>query len=255
MDWNSDLKEENSQWAWEPVRRGGGAYSRRTGQILRQEIYECVFCKGTGERPPGSKCPVCKGKGKVHTKPPAIACAFCKGRGEDKPRMALTCSVCRGKGVVSVQEPIKTCPTCGGRGRSIGSALYCMTCKGKGVVTVKTGKEGDRVTVRRPGGTEWDALEIIHENGRAGRVEVGKGTRVSSAYAEYVLKSLLNKQLIEKESRDIYVLSQAGKVIFEKIEAKKPKKPKVEEKKVEEKKIEEKLEKINIENLEEYRIS
>jgi len=257
MDVNSDLNKESSHWVWKRESPSDRIHSRKRGQILRQEIYDCAFCKGAGEGPPGSKCPVCKGKGKVRVKPPAVVCAFCNGRGKDKPRTALTCSVCRGKGLVSVQEPIKTCPACGGRGRQIGSALYCMSCKGAGVITVKTGKEGDRVTVRRPGGTEWEALEIIHKNGRAGRVEVGKGTRVSSSYAEYILQSLLNRQLIEHKSRDIFVLSQAGKRIFEKIEAEKEaKRPKsVEEKrKTEEKKIEEELEKLNIEDLPEYQI-
>ncbi len=253
MDWNWDLREEGSQWAWESTVHSGRTYShQRRGQILHQEIYSCAFCKGTGERPAGSKCPVCKGKEKVHVRPPTVVCALCKGTGEEQPRSALTCSACKGKGIVSVQEPIKTCPTCNGRGRQIGSNLYCISCKGTGVVTVKTGKKGDRVTVRRPAGTEWDALQIIHKNGRAGRVEVGGGMRVSGSYAEYVLKSLLNKQLIQKESRDIYVLSQGGKEIFEKIKAEKPKD---EEKKVEEKKSEEELEKVNIENLKEYRIS
>lgn len=247
MDWKSDLKEQGSEWAWEPVAQSSRAYSRKRGQVLRQEIYDCAFCKGTGERPPGSKCPVCKGKGKVHVKPPAVTCAFCKGRGEEKPRSTLTCSACRGKGIVSVQEPIKICPTCNGRGRQIGSNLYCMSCKGTGVVTVKTGKEGDNIaSVRRPAGSEWEALQIIHELGRAGRNGVGSRMRVSSSYAEYVLKSLLNKQLIEKENRDIFVLSQAGKKIFEKMEAEKPK-PK-------EKKTEEELEKINTKNLQEYKI-
>lgn len=242
MNW--DLKEEGSQWAWEPVAHSGRAYSRKRGQILQQEIYDCAFCKGTGERPAGSKCPVCKGKGTVRVRPPAVVCAFCKGTGEDKPRSAVTCSACRGKGVVSVQEPIKICPTCRGRGRQIGSNLYCISCKGTGVVTVKTGKKGDNITLRRPAGSEWEALQIIHELGRAGRNGVGSRMHVSGSYAEYVLKSLLNKQLIKRENRDVYVLSQAGKKIFEKMKAEKPK---AEEEKVEEKKIDTK-------KLEEYKI-
>jgi len=253
MDWDWDLREEGSQWAWESTVHSGRTYShQRRGQVLRHEIYDCAFCKGTGERPAGSKCPVCKGKEKVHVRPPTVVCALCKGTGEDKPRSAVTCSACRGKGIVSVQEPIKICPTCGGRGRQIGSNLYCISCKGTGVVTVKTGKKEDGVMVRRPGGSEWEALQIIHKNGRAGRNGVGSRMHVSGSYAEYVLKSLLNKQLIQKESRDIYILSQTGKEIFEKMEAEKPKD---EEKKVEEKKTEEELEKVNIENLKEYRIS
>ncbi|MFQ6066094.1 MAG: hypothetical protein ACE5K3_02300 [bacterium] len=247
MDWNRGLNEEGSQWAWEPMVHSGGTYSQRRGEILRQEIYDCAFCKGTGERPRGSKCPVCKGEGTAHVKPPAVVCAFCKGRGEEKPRSTLTCSACRGKGVVSVKEPIKICPTCSGRGRQIGSNLYCMSCKGTGVVTVKTGKEGDNIAmVRRPGGSEWEALHIIYELGRAGRNGVGGRMHVSASYAEYVLKSLLNKQLIKKENRDIYVLSQAGKKIFEKMKTEKPK--------PEEKKTEEELEKINTPNLQEYKI-
>lgn len=254
MEW--DLNEEGSEWAWEPVATSGRAYSRKTGQILRQEIYDCAFCKGTGERPAGSKCPVCKGKGTVRVKPPAVTCALCKGRGEEQPRSALTCSACRGKGVVSVQEPIKICPTCNGRGRQIGSNLYCMSCKGSGVVTVKTGKEGEgSAAIRKPGGSEWEALKVINDIGRAGRNGVGGRMRVSSHYAEYVLKSLLNKGLLEKESRDIYILSPAGKKIFEKIAAEKPAEKTSEKPKDKEKKeIEKELEKIDTRNLQEYKI-
>ncbi len=246
MDWEWNLNGEGSQWAWEPMAQSGRMYSRKRGQVLRQEIYDCAFCKGTGERPRGSKCPVCKGKGTAYVKPPAVTCAFCRGSGEEKLRSTITCSACRGKGIVSVQEPIKICPTCSGRGRQIGSSLYCMSCKGKGVVTVKTGKKEGRVTVKRPAGSEWEALQIIYELGRTGRNGVGRGMHVSGSYAEYVLKSLLTKQLVQKENRDIYVLSQAGKKIFEKMKAEKPK--------VEEKKTEEELEKIDTKNLQEYKI-
>ena len=251
MNW--DLNEQDSQWAWESVVQSGRRYGQKRGQILRQEIYDCAFCKGTGERPRGSKCPVCKGKGRVHLKPPAVVCAFCKGTGEEKPRSTITCSACRGKGVVSVKEPIRICPTCSGRGKQIGSALYCIGCKGTGVVTTKTGKKGDSVAMaRRPAGSEWEALQIIHNLGSAGRNGVGGRMHVSAYYADYVLKSLLNRQLIQRRDRDIYVLSQAGKNIFEKMEAEKSKD---EERKVEEKKTEEKLEKVNIENLQEYKMS
>ena len=252
MDWelesknNSLVNEEHKGWAWEHVATssGGRTYGRagKIGELLRQEIYDCAFCRGTGERPLGSKCPVCKGRGTIKVQPPAVVCSFCKGTGEEIRGSAITCSVCKGKGVVSVQEPIKICPNCRGRGRPIGSSLYCTTCKGKGVVTVKIAKEGETSVIRRPSGSEWEALQIIHELGQAGRHGVGGKMHVGAAYADYVCKSLLKKGLLDKASRDIFVLSETGKKIFEKMEEEKKKNK---EEKTEGEKIEEKEEEVN----------
>ena len=229
----------------------------KVGEVLRQEIYDCAFCKGTGMRPKGSRCPVCKGQETVHVQPPAVVCAFCKGTGEEIRRSTITCSVCKGKGVVSVQEPVKRCPTCNGRGRQIGSSLYCMSCKGKGVViAAKTTKEGEEsVAIRRPSGSEWDALEIIHELGKAGRHGVGGRMHVGATYADYVCKSLLKKGLIERESRDIFVLSEVGEKIFEKIEAEKPIEGLDEEEKISEDTEVEEETTIDKTKLKEYKIS
>lgn len=242
-------------WEHEPIARDGATYGRvgKVGQILRQQVYDCPFCKGTGLRPASSKCPVCKGRGTVRVQPPAVICAYCKGRGEETPRSALTCSVCKGKGVVRVKEPIKICPNCRGRGKPRGAGLYCLTCRGTGVVTVKTRKEGDGY-VRRPSGSEWEALQIIHELGRAGRHTVGGKMHVSTAYADYVCKSLLKKGLIEKESRDVYVLSESAKLIFEKRDKERPKESK-EAEKMKAKRAEEAKEKsIDPTRLMEYKI-
>ena len=253
MDWelesknNSLVNEKHEGWIWEHVATSseGRTYGRagKIGEILRQEIYDCAFCRGTGVRPAGSKCPVCKGRETIKVQPPAVVCAFCKGTGEEIRGSAITCSVCKGKGVVSVQEPIKICPNCRGRGRPIGSSLYCMTCKGKGVVTVKVAKEGEAPTIRRPSGSEWEAFQIIYELGQAGRHGIGGKMHVGAAYADYVCKSLLNKGLIERKSRDVYVISEAAKKAFaERLEEEKKK---AEEKRKEEEKKEKNEEKVN----------
>ena len=216
--------KEHKGWDWEPVSISGSgrSYGRSggPGRLLHQEVYDCGFCRGTGERPRGSRCPVCKGQEKVHVQPPAVICAFCRGRGEEKPRSMITCTACKGKGVVTVQEPIKICPACNGRGRQIGNSLYCMGCKGTGVVTVKTAQGGDGSgAIRHPSGSEREALQIIHELGRAGRHRVGGRMHVGPAYADYVCKSLLNKGLIERASADVFVLSEAGKKTFDNVKA------------------------------------
>ena len=273
MDWK--LEAENSSkvlnrhkgqhtdlhqgWKWdhEATTKDGGTYGRvgKVGQLLRQQVYDCPFCKGTGIRCIGGsmsgKCPVCKGKGTIKVQPPAMICAYCKGRGEEIRGSVLTCSVCKGKGVVSVQEPIKICPTCRGRGRPVGVSLYCGTCKGKGVVTVKIVKEGGTPALSRPSGSEWEAFQIIHELGRAGRHGVGARMHVGAAYADYVCKSLLKKGLIERESRDIFVLSEAAEKTFAKRLEEEQKKKTESEKK--EKKAEE-VSPIDTKNLQEFKI-
>jgi len=129
---------------WEPVdikeigeQYDLGVMGRQIRGILRKETYPCAFCRGSGEKPRGSTCPVCRGKGVVFVTPPAMICAFCKGRGEERPRTNITCVVCRGKGVVPVREPLERCRRCKGRGVDSHSKLPCVECKGKGVVTVK----------------------------------------------------------------------------------------------------------------------
>ena len=129
---------------WEPVdvNEMGGQYGlgvggRHTGEILNKDAYPCAFCQGSGSKPRGSTCAVCRGKGVVSVTSPAMICAFCKGRGEERPRTNITCVVCRGKGVVPVKEPLDRCGRCKGRGVDAHSKLPCVECKGKGVVTLK----------------------------------------------------------------------------------------------------------------------
>lgn len=69
------------------------------------------------------------------TEAPAIKCVYCKGSGQSPPGSNITCLVCLGKGVVSIQtSKVKHCSDCGGRGRARGRVLPCLRCKGKGVV-------------------------------------------------------------------------------------------------------------------------
>jgi len=178
------------------------------GKIIREDFYNCGFCNGTGQRPLGSVCPVCKGKGQISINPPAVRCAFCKGRGEAQPRSLITCRVCKGKGVVSIIEPIKLCPECGGRGHiSSGSeSPPCKRCKGKGVVTAE--EREDRRFIPDPSGSERDVAQVIYQLGvEASVAEISPRARMSTAYTEYVCKSMADKGYLEKVGRTIYALT------------------------------------------------
>lgn len=183
------------------------------GKIIRDESYSCGFCSGKGQRPPGSTCPVCKGKGQISVNPPAVRCAFCKGRGEAQPRSMITCLSCKGKGVVSIVEPIEICSQCNGSGRSsAGHNLPCGKCKGKGVVSAErgVGQEAgeERAFLRSPGGSERDVAEVIYQLGSEASVaEISPRARISTAYTEYVCKSMANKGYLEKVGRTVYVLT------------------------------------------------
>ena len=236
MDWEkaagkntkgTALNEGRSEgWAWDPVKtdsRGRSYGGKRIGQLMRERVYDCAFCKGTGERPKGSVCPVCRGEGVVSVEPPTVVCAFCKGRGEDKPRSIITCNTCKGKGVVSVKEPIEICQSCRGRGRPIGSGLSCIACRGKGVVTVP-GKKSDtdsdsdgetEVRVGRPSGSEKEVLEIIYELGQTGRHGIAGRMHLSPAYAEYVCKGMMKKGLLTRVGKDMFALTEAAADIAE----------------------------------------
>lgn len=186
----------------------GKALEEVIGKIVREDFYNCGFCNGTGQRPLGSVCPVCKGKGQISINPPAVRCAFCKGRGEAQPRSLITCRVCKGKGVVSIVEPIKLCPECGGRGHiSSGSeSPPCKRCKGKGVVTAE--EREDRKFIPNPSGSERDVAQVIYQLGiEASVAEISPRTRMSTAYTEYVCKSMADKGYLEKVGRTIYVLT------------------------------------------------
>jgi RecJ-like exonuclease len=124
---------------------GAGAAGGPAGQpgLLWASEYECAFCSGTGRLPNKTRCPVCRGRGKVRPSTPVVRCAFCHGRGQVPPRSMLTCCVCNGAGVVSVRAPIHVCPECKGRGRKGGQSLSCAACRGTGVVTEPDGQWAD----------------------------------------------------------------------------------------------------------------
>lgn len=226
------MKEARHEgWIWEyadTVRSYDGEKKKREkGVILREEIYPCCFCKGTGLGWTGGKCPVCHGKETVKVKPPVVVCAFCKGKGTEQPMSQVTCPACRGKGVIRVKESIEKCGTCRGRGRPLGSNLYCLTCKGAGVVSIKgsTAKDGTP-TIRRPSGSELEVMEVLHEEEKAGRHGISGRIRVSVSYANYLCNSLIDKGLITRVDRDFFALTPAGETIFEKRTTKKEKKEK-----------------------------
>jgi hypothetical protein len=127
------------------ARRDAGIVLRSTGpresrqprglpELLYGKDYDCAFCRGTGQLPNESQCPVCRGSGKVSAPAPAVRCAFCHGRGQVPPRSTLTCCVCKGSGIVPVRPPIQVCPDCKGRGKERGQSLYCGRCRGTGVI-------------------------------------------------------------------------------------------------------------------------
>lgn len=231
------IKKLPEDWQWEPVKIGSAytSYGRGTvGMLLSETVYDCAFCRGSGQRPRGSNCPVCKSRGTVTLQPPVVMCAYCKGRGEDKPRSLITCTACKGNGLLSVKEPLESCGHCKGTGKEPISKLPCGSCRGSGVITVAEEVEAtfggaadredgtlEKSSVRdadeypgwatAPTGSEHDALEIILERGRAGRCTVGRLIGVSTSYAEMVCNSLSKKGLISKGEGRIYSPTPKGK--------------------------------------------
>lgn len=182
------------------------------GKVMRDGLCRCGFCGGAGQRPSGSTCPVCKGRGQIAMNPPAVRCAFCKGRGVSQPRSMITCLTCKGKGVVPIVEPMGICSQCNGSGRSsAGHHLSCGKCKGKGVVTTEGGMGRDagqeKAFLRRPSGSERDVAEAIYRSGGESSVaEIASRIRVSTSYAEYICKSMAGKGYLERAGRTIYTL-------------------------------------------------
>ena len=232
---NSGIKKLKDQWVWQPVTLGpAGQYgSHQVGELLEDQAYPCGFCNGTGQKPRGSKCSVCKGKGTVSIEPPAVRCAFCNGRGEEKPRTNVTCTACRGKGIIHVEEPIEMCPHCRGTGKEPTNKLICITCRGKGVVTAKGedaessdleqeigafAQKGSQINetekempVRSASGSEREALEAVKELNQADRVAVARkmSPPVSSGYAEQLCNALVKKGLLTRD-RVLYSLTPGG---------------------------------------------
>jgi len=242
----SPIKKWHDEWIWESVKLGSSArHSNQSflGKILNEDVYECGFCRGKGQKPPGSRCSTCGGKGTVSVNPPAVICAYCKGRGEEKPRTNVTCTACGGKGIISVQEPIEICHHCKGRGAEPTNKLPCIVCKGKGVVTIKEEVESrqylelkkeprylgvltkqnqpapkdkqQKKSNHLPSGSEKEALEIIYELGAADSAAVGTRMNVSSSYADYICKSLVKAGLFILDSRK-YALTPVAEELLEK---------------------------------------
>lgn len=233
-----EVEPEKSRWSWRPVskarvrrtgstpheweglawrplevnRTGKGRRGSGAPELTYHGVYDCAYCGGTGERPPGGKCPVCRNSGQVRVKPPAIDCAFCKGRGEVPPRSGVTCIVCKGKGHVTVKEPIETCGRCHGRARKTGEALYCLDCKGAGVVTVKgKGVDGARPARVSVLPSEREVLWALDElEGTGGKTAIGRSMGVSSAYSAYLCDRVAGKGLIERVDRGVYALTPLG---------------------------------------------
>ncbi|MCG2710650.1 MAG: hypothetical protein L6246_10100 [Thermodesulfovibrionales bacterium] len=253
MDWEWDssshkriqtgktgIKKLKDEWIWQTVKLGpAGQYgSHQIGELLEDEVYPCGFCNGTGEKPRGSKCSVCKGKGSVSVEPLAVKCAYCKGGGQEKPRSNVTCNACRGKGVIHVEEPVQICPHCQGTGKEPTNKLVCIKCRGKGVVTVKEEEEetwdtekateqsegvppsdsegGKERVVSSASGSEREALQVIKELGQADEFAVAgdMSPPVSSAYAKQLCDALAKKGLILRHSR-LYRLSPHGEKVLE----------------------------------------
>jgi len=185
---------------------GENAIEEQKIKIIRENHHKCGFCNGAGEYPAGFTCPACRGEGEIRLNPPAVICAYCRGTGKQKPRSNLTCLACKGKGVVSVKEPVEICPKCRGRGKTAGNdTLPCIRCKGAGVVSAK---DSGRRFVRKPGGSEGDIAEAIYKlGGEASVAEIAPRVRISTAYTEYICKSMLDRGYLEKVSTTIYVLT------------------------------------------------
>lgn len=132
------MKKQTDKFTWETVylehftQQARGKFS---GKIIKDHIYECGFCKGRGEKPSGTRCYICGGKGLVSINPPAVICAYCKGKGEEMSHFNLTCTVCKGKGIVSIKMPVERCRHCKGTGAEPTNKLPCIICHGKGVVS------------------------------------------------------------------------------------------------------------------------
>ncbi|MCF8131286.1 MAG: hypothetical protein K9N10_22465 [Deltaproteobacteria bacterium] len=131
---NGFFKPGQEEMAWSTLDYGNS--SRPQTCLITEKTNACGFCRGTGKKAKGVKCPVCRGTGSVSILPPAVSCAYCSGRGIEK-RSGRVCPVCRGKGVVSVHAPVGVCGQCRGSGAEQGTRLTCLKCAGKGVVHVR----------------------------------------------------------------------------------------------------------------------
>ena len=116
---------------------GGSTEIEKKTEPLREGVYKCALCGGTGKSRGGSNCQSCRGRGVHQIEGTVIRCAFCRGTGRPSRGVDLTCYVCKGSGWVKIEEPIEVCPACRGRGADPSTKLPCIVCKGKGHVTIK----------------------------------------------------------------------------------------------------------------------
>jgi len=208
----------------------------RAGKLLTEITRPCGFCKGKGEKPRGTVCPVCRRSGELAVDLPAVICAYCKGRGEEKPRSAITCTVCRGKGFVSVAEPIEGCTHCRGTGAEPNNKLPCLKCGGKGVISKKMSQKGvvhpkvdfyrrvrfqmdqkDMSLVqpakqkRSPTASEIEVLEVYYKAKRQKKgFNVSNYTGMSPAYVEMMVRSLIENGFLAAMGPRKYEINPKG---------------------------------------------
>ncbi|MBC8284919.1 MAG: hypothetical protein H8E32_13970 [Nitrospinae bacterium] len=238
---HSSIPKMQDEWQWETVKMGPSytSYGRGTvGKILTEEVYDCGFCRGKGQKPAGSVCPVCRGQGTMKVDPPAVMCAYCKGKGQEKPRSNITCTCCKGSGIVRVNEPIEVCEHCKGRGAEPTNKLPCGKCRGSGVITVKIEIEPDIEikpnawqpfafkktsikadeekprTLHKPSGSELDAMKIILNKGPIGAWKIGRSIGVSANYAEMICRSLRENGAIELCEGRLFTATPSGKKVM-----------------------------------------
>ena len=233
--------QDKLTWTTATVDRSGTRFSERgsrmrVGKLLTEATHSCSFCKGNGEKPKGTLCPVCRGAGKVSINPPAVICAFCKGRGEDKPRSNVTCTVCSGRGFVSVVEPIEVCPHCRGAGAEPNNKLPCLKCRGKGVITKKIPRnevvlpkadfyrrtkfqieqkgrilEQPVKQKRSPTASEIEVLKAYYEAELQKRpVSVSNYTGMSPAYVDMMVRFLVENGFLTAVAPRKYEISPKG---------------------------------------------
>ena len=238
--------QEELVWTTSKVDSSGKHHSKgsagiRVGKLLTEATHPCAFCKGKGEKPKGTKCPVCRGSGVISIAPPAVVCAYCKGRGEDKPRSNITCTVCHGKGFVSVKEPVTGCTRCRGRGCEPNNKLPCLECKGKGVISEKIPmKEAapskpvfDRQIKfqmeqkerrmelpskqkRNPTASEIEVLKVYHEAKRRKKaLNVSSYTKMTPAYLGMMVRSLVENGFLAAIGTRRYEITRKGIELLE----------------------------------------
>jgi len=233
--------QEELIWTTSKVDGSGKHYSKgrtgiRVGKLLTEATHPCGFCKGRGEKPKGTVCPVCRGSGELSVNPPAVVCAYCKGRGEEKPRSTITCTVCRGKGFVSVTEPIEGCTHCRGTGAEPNNKLPCLKCRGKGVISKKIPVRQavpskpnfhHRITFqmeqkeksmelparqkRNPTASELEVLQVYDEARRRKRaLNVSSYTNMSPAYLGMMVRSLMENGFLTAIAPRKYKITPKG---------------------------------------------